>query len=62
MRKLIDHSKMTFLPTPMGEGVLPDSHPSNTASARSANRKSADVVLVLGARLNWILYYSEEPK
>lgn len=62
IRKLIDTTKMPFLPTPMGKGVLPDSHPSNTASARSTALKDADVVLILGARLNWILHFGEEPK
>jgi 2-hydroxyacyl-CoA lyase 1 len=62
IRKLIDQTDIPFLPTPMGKGVLPDSHPSNTASSRTAALKSADVVLVLGARLNWILHYGEEPK
>jgi len=46
----------------MGKGVLPDSHPSNTASARSTALKNADVVLILGARLNWILHFGEAPK
>ena len=62
IRKLIDQSKIPFLPTPMGKGVLPDSHPSNTATARSAALKGADVVLILGARLNWILHFGEDPK
>ncbi|TVY44614.1 putative 2-hydroxyacyl-CoA lyase [Lachnellula subtilissima] len=62
IRKLIDQSKIPFLPTPMGKGVIPDSHPSNTATARSAALKGADVVLILGARLNWILHFGEDPK
>lgn len=62
IRNLIEQTKFPFLPTPMGKGVVPDSHSSNTASARSAALKGADVVLVLGARLNWILHYGEEPK
>lgn len=62
IRQLIDETKIPFLPTPMGKGVLPDSHVSNTASARSVALKGADVVLILGARLNWILHYGEEPK
>jgi 2-hydroxyacyl-CoA lyase 1 len=60
--KLINQTKIPFLPTPMGKGVLPDSHPSNTATARSAALKGADVVLILGARLNWILHFGEDPK
>ncbi|KAI9825259.1 MAG: hypothetical protein M1832_001293 [Thelocarpon impressellum] len=46
----------------MGKGVLPDSHPQNTASARSTALQHADVVLILGARLNWILHFGEPPK
>jgi 2-hydroxyacyl-CoA lyase 1 len=60
--RLVNQTKMPFLPTPMGKGVLPDSHPSNTASARSTALKDADVVLILGARLNWILHFGEAPK
>ncbi|KAI4232161.1 MAG: hypothetical protein LQ352_008353 [Teloschistes flavicans] len=59
---LISRCKIPFLPTPMGKGVLPDSHPLNTASARSTALKEADVVLLLGARLNWILHFGSPPK
>ncbi|KAG9229585.1 thiamine pyrophosphate enzyme, N-terminal TPP binding domain-containing protein [Amylocarpus encephaloides] len=62
IRELIDQTKIPFLPTPMGKGVLPDSHPSNTATARSTALKGADVVLILGARLNWILHFGDNPK
>ncbi|KAF4635426.1 hypothetical protein G7Y89_g2672 [Cudoniella acicularis] len=62
IRRLINQTKIPFLPTPMAKGVLPDSHTSNTASARSTALKGADVVLILGARLNWILHFGEEPK
>lgn len=51
-----------FLPTPMGKGVVPDTHPLNVTSARSAALKNADVIILLGARLNWILHYGESPK
>ncbi|KAL7416993.1 thiamine diphosphate-binding protein [Mrakia frigida] len=51
-----------FLPTPMGKGHIPDSHPLCIAAARSTALKGADVVLVLGARLNWILHYGSAPK
>jgi 2-hydroxyacyl-CoA lyase 1 len=62
IRRLVDQTCIPFLPTPMGKGVLPDSHVSNTASARSTALKGADVALILGARLNWILHFGEEPK
>lgn len=59
---LIDATGMQFLPSPMGKGVVPDSHASNVSSARSAAMKYADVVLMLGARLNWIMSFGEHPK
>lgn len=55
-------TKIPFLPTPQGKGVLPDSHPLNVATARSVALRGADVVLLLGARLNWILHFGEAPK
>lgn len=51
-----------FVPTPMGKGVVPDSSPYNVSAARSTAFKEADVVLVLGARLNWILSFGLPPK
>ena len=62
IRELINRTKLPFLPTPMGKGVVRDSHPANTASARSTALKEADVVLILGARLNWILHFGDAPK
>lgn len=51
-----------FLPTPQGKGVLPDDHKLNVATARSTALANTDVVLLLGARLNWILHFGEAPK
>lgn len=62
IRDLIDKTHLPFLPTPMGKGVVADAHPANTASARSTALKEADVVLILGARLNWILHFGDAPK
>ena len=46
----------------MGKGIVPDSNLNNYSAARSTAFKEADVVLVLGARLNWILSFGEPPK
>ncbi|EXJ67413.1 uncharacterized protein A1O5_09426 [Cladophialophora psammophila CBS 110553] len=62
IRGLVSAHNIPFLPTPMGKGIVPDSHPLNTSSARSAALKHADVILLLGARLNWILHFGEAPK
>ncbi|ORY08198.1 thiamine pyrophosphate enzyme, N-terminal TPP binding domain-domain-containing protein [Clohesyomyces aquaticus] len=62
IRALVTATQIPFLPTPMGKGIVPDSHPQNVAAARSAALKGADLVVLLGARLNWILHFGEEPK
>ncbi|KAJ1965103.1 hypothetical protein GGI12_000987 [Dipsacomyces acuminosporus] len=57
IRALVDKYQAPFLPTPMGKGVVPDSHPRNASSARSLALKGADVVVLFGARVNWILHF-----
>lgn len=46
----------------MAKGIVADSHKLNYSAARSTALKEADVVLVLGARLNWILSFGLPPK
>ena len=46
----------------MGKGLVPDTHPLCISAARSAALAHADIVLVVGARLNWILHYGHQPK
>lgn len=46
----------------MGKGIVPDSDVNNASAARSTAFKEADVVLVLGAKLNWILSFGLPPK
>jgi 2-hydroxyacyl-CoA lyase 1 len=46
----------------MGKGVMPDSHPLNISAARSHALKESDCILLLGARLNWILHFGLPPR
>ncbi|KAM6450159.1 2-hydroxyacyl-CoA lyase 1 isoform 2-T2 [Liasis olivaceus] len=62
IRKLVDQCGLPFLPTPMGKGVVPDNHPYCVAAARSRALQYADVIVLLGARLNWILHYGLPPR
>ncbi|KAJ1761752.1 hypothetical protein GGH19_004157 [Coemansia sp. RSA 1807] len=59
VRALVEKYQAPFLPTPMGKGVVPDSHKRNASSARSSALRTADVVLLLGARVNWILHFGK---
>lgn len=53
IRRLIDEINLPFIATPMGKGVVPDSSSRSVQSARSLALQKADVILLLGARLNW---------
>lgn len=62
LREFVEMSGLPFLPTPMGKGVLPDDHPNCVAAARSRALLQADVILLIGARLNWILHFGLPPR
>src|SRR5207237_1276078 len=52
---------LPFLPTSMAKRLLPDDHPPSAAAARSYAIGNADVVLLAGARLNWLLSHGRSP-
>ena len=62
VRAFIESTQLPFLATPMGKGVLPDDHPLSVGAARSFVLQNADVVLLMGARLNWILHFGLPPR
>lgn len=59
---LVNSTGLPFLPTPMGKGVVPDSHPLSVATARTSALLGADTILLLGARLNWMLHFGKPPR
>lgn len=62
IRSFIDQFGLPFLATPMGKGVVPDENSMCVASARTFALQNADVILLLGARLNWILHFGKPPR
>ncbi len=62
IREFVEHTGIPFLPMSMAKGLLPDSHPQSAAAARSLAMARADVVLLVGARLNWLLGNGESPQ
>jgi 2-hydroxyacyl-CoA lyase 1 len=62
VRRFIDHTQLPFLATPMGKGVVSDDHPLSVGGARSYALQNADAILLLGARLNWILHFGLPPR
>lgn len=59
IRALVEKSGIPFLPMSMAKGLLPDTHPQCAGAARSLVLKEADVVMLIGARLNWLLSHGK---
>jgi oxalyl-CoA decarboxylase len=61
IRKFVETTGIPYLPMSMAKGLLPDTHPQSVAAARSLALARADVVMLVGARLNWLLGHGESP-
>jgi oxalyl-CoA decarboxylase len=59
IRALVEKSGVPFLAMSMAKGLLPDTHPQSTGAARSTVLKDSDVVMLIGARLNWLLSHGK---
>ncbi|MBJ7379365.1 MAG: oxalyl-CoA decarboxylase [Polynucleobacter sp.] len=59
IRALIEKSGIPYLPMSMAKGLLPDKHPQCASAARSYVLAEADTVLIIGARLNWLLAHGK---
>jgi oxalyl-CoA decarboxylase len=59
IRELVEKSGIPFLPMSMAKGLLPDTHPQCAGAARSTVLKDSDVVMLIGARLNWLLSHGK---
>ena len=62
MRTFVEKTGIPFLAMPMAKGVLPDDHPQAAAAARSFILQNADMVLLMGARMNWMLHFGLPPR
>src|ERR1700716_1786522 len=59
IRALVEKSGIPFLPMSMAKGLLPDTPPQCAGAARSTVLKDSDVVMLIGARLNWLLSHGK---
>jgi oxalyl-CoA decarboxylase len=59
IRALVEKSGIPFLPMSMAKGLLADTHPQCAGAARSTVLKDSDVVMLIGARLNWLLSHGK---
>ena len=61
IREFIEKTGIPFQPMSMAKGLLPDDHPQSTMATRSYALANADMVMLVGARLNWLLAHGESP-
>ena len=61
IRAFVETTGIPYLPMSMAKGLLPDDHPQSAAAARSLALGQADVVMLIGARLNWLLAHGKKP-
>ena len=59
VRALVEKSGIPYVPMSMAKGLLPDTHPQSAGAARSLVLAEADVVVLVGARLNWLLSHGK---
>ncbi|MEK9692291.1 MAG: oxalyl-CoA decarboxylase [Rhodospirillaceae bacterium] len=59
IRAFVEKTGIPYLPMSMAKGLLPDTHPQSAGAARSLVLKESDVVILIGARLNWLLSHGK---
>jgi oxalyl-CoA decarboxylase len=59
IRAVVERTGIPFLPMSMAKGLLPDTHAQCAGAARSTVLKDSDVVMLVGARLNWLLSHGK---
>lgn len=57
IKQLIETAHLPYLSMSMAKGLMPDAGPLSALSCRSTIMEKADVVMVVGARLNWMLSF-----
>ena len=59
VKTFVERSGIPYLPMSMAKGLLPDDHEQSASAARSLVLKESDVVIMIGARLNWLLSHGK---
>jgi oxalyl-CoA decarboxylase len=59
IRAFVEQSGIPYLPMSMAKGLIPDNHEQCASAARSYVLAEADVVVLVGARLNWLLSHGK---
>ncbi len=60
LKELVDGLALPFITSPMGRGTIPDDHALCMNAVSWVAQSQADVVLLLGARLDWVFRYGQQ--
>lgn len=59
VRQFVERTGAPYIAMSMAKGLLPDDHPQYAGAARSLVLKESDCVMLIGARLNWLLGHGQ---
>src|SRR6516225_3655920 len=62
LRALVEQSGIPFYTTPQGRGVIPDDHPYSYLTMRSSAFREADLFIIVGTRMNYIIGHAAAPR
>ena len=62
MQEFVEKAGIPFYTTPQGRGVVPDDHPYSYLTMRSTAFRDADLIIVLGTRMNYIIGHAAPPR
>jgi len=62
LKEFVELSGIPFYTTPQGRGVIEEDHRLSFLGARNQAWKEADVVLVVGTRMNFIIGFGQAPR
>ena len=62
LREFVDKAGIPFYTTPQGRGVIPEDHPLSYMTVRSAAFREADLIMIIGTRMNYIIGHAAPPR
>jgi thiamine pyrophosphate-dependent acetolactate synthase large subunit-like protein len=62
MRQFVEKAGIPFYTTPQGRGVVPDDHPNSYLTMRSTAFRDADLIIILGTRMNYVIGHAAPPR
>ncbi len=62
MQQFVEAAGVPFYTTPQGRGVVPDDHEYSYLAMRSSAFRDADLIIVLGTRMNYIIGHASPPR